>query len=104
MNLADITWLQANGPTDLKTKVASDGTQTPFIYGQLGSLLSIDGYVCMPVEAAQQSIAEYADIEIRDRFDNPLGSLVLTQGYELDLSSISDHFYMAYISEIPVSL
>jgi hypothetical protein len=104
MDLADITWLEANGPTDLKTKVANDGTQTPFIYGQVGSLLSIDGYVCIPVEASQGSFAEYSDIEIRDRLNNPLGSLVLTQAYELDLRSISDHFYMAYLSEIPVSL
>lgn len=101
MTFDDIEWLQDNTSTELKTRLASDGTEAPFSYGTVGPALSIDGQVCIPVEAAQLSLDEYTEIEIRDRSDSRIGSLAMTAGYELDLSSISDHFYMAYITEIP---
>jgi hypothetical protein len=104
MNFDDIQWLQENTSQELKNRVASDGTDTPFIYGSVGSILSIDGQVCIPVEAAQRSFDDYAEIEIRTQSGSRLGSLVLTEGYDLDLRSITDHFYMAYISEISRSL
>ena len=102
MNLDDLQWVEANTSKDLKTKLAADGvTEIPFVYGQVGSALSIDGQICLPVEASKRSFDDHAEVEIRDRLDNVLGTLVLTAGYELDLSSISDHFYMAYVTEVP---
>jgi hypothetical protein len=104
MTLDEIIWLQDNTSKQLKTHVAADGTETPFVYGQVGPVLSIDGKVCIPVEATQQSFPEYAQIEILDRSGARLGLLCLTAGYELDLSSISNDFYMAYLTEISPDL
>src|SRR5688572_23908684 len=101
MNFDDIEWLQQNSSIELKTRLNPDGSTTPFIYARVGTALSIDGKVCLPVEAVQGSLTEQSEIEIYDRSGKRLALLVITAGYELDLSSISDHFYMAYVTEVP---
>src|SRR5689334_13909486 len=101
MNFDDIEWVEQYGSVDLKSRINPDGSESPFAYAKVDKYLSIDGKVCLPVEAVQGSLTEYGELEIYDRSGRRLGLLVLTSGYELDLSSISDHFYMAYVTEVP---
>lgn len=100
MKFEDIEWVRQNKDTPLKTHTSEAGEEEEFEYADSEGLLSIGGKVCLAVDAVQKSLSESSEIEIRDSVGSLIGVLCLTAGYELDLSSISDHFYMAYLSEV----
>jgi hypothetical protein len=100
MKFDDIDWVRQNKDTRLKTRTSESGEEEEFEYADSDGLLSVGGKVCLAVDAVQKSLGESSEIEIRDSTGSLIGVLCLTAGYELDLSSISDHFYMAYMSEV----
>lgn len=101
MRFDDIQWVRENKPTPLNTRTSNGEEAEEFEYADSDGLLSIDGMVCLPVDAVQRSFEEGIEIEIRESTGPVIGVLCLTAGYELDLRSISDHFYMAYVTEVP---
>lgn len=100
MTFDDIQWVRENKDTPLKTRTSNAGEAEEFEYADSDGLLSIDGKVCLSVDAAQRSFEDSSEIGIRDGAGSIIGILCLTEGYELDLSSISDHFYIAYMTEV----
>jgi len=104
MTFDDIPWVRDNKDTPLKTRTSDEGDEVEFDYGQIDGNLLIDGNICIPVEATHNSFSENAEIEINDPSGSRIGTLCLTEGYELDLGSISDRFYMSYVTEIPRDL
>jgi len=100
MRFDDVQWVRENKDTPLKTRTSNAGEAEEFEYADSNGLLSINGKVCLPIDAAQRSFEENTEIEIQDSTGSVIGVLCLTAGYELDLGSISDHFYMSYMSEV----
>jgi hypothetical protein len=96
----DIQWIRENKDTPLKTRTSNSGEAEEFQYADSDGLLSIDGKICLAVDAVQKSLEDSAEIELQDSTGSVIGVLCLTAGYELDLSSISDHFYIAYMTEV----
>jgi hypothetical protein len=73
-------------------------------FSDFGGNCAFDGKVSLPLEMVSGNFTPGDEILIEDENGQPLGTLCLCRDLELDLSSITDIKYTAYISEIPKDL
>ena len=91
MKYSEIDWVHNNSNIDFPTN---------FGFTEYRGLCAVNNQVGLPLEAVSVVYERGVDIPIENKAGQTMGFLCLCKDIELDLSSITEPMYIAYIDEI----